>query len=167
MDDDRATQGVPATDVPTAGAPTVDVHEPTSAARAHAARAIGVLRFVGFLLLGFATGVMAVAVHSGPVAIPIVGAVLALAVLFCGAWYSALSGWGMWCVFFIGALSALVLLFFHPLANDYIVGLNPSAAWVVLIAGSALMAAVGVACASTAIRQRRVRKHRKHQPSQD
>ena len=93
-------------------------------------------------ILGFFVGILGCVVHGGLVDLPIVGLVLATAMVAAGSWFLIeLGKVSAWLTYFAGVTVATFWLLLFPTGNDALVLVEywPSEAWLVLAPLSALV----------------------------
>lgn len=90
------------------------------------------------ILLGFVAGILGMVTHAGPVDLPLIGLVLAAAIVGSGAWFALEFGRiTSWTAYLVGVVSTTMWLSFFPPNGDSIYSVSgwASETWVVLAAG--------------------------------
>ncbi|MCF2705961.1 hypothetical protein I6E29_01585 [Arcanobacterium haemolyticum] len=112
------------------------------------------MRFVKLLaglVMGALVGAVACVVHGGPVDLPLVGLVLACAIVASGAWFLAETGRLLvWSGYVIGVVGAAIVLLMVVPTNDGLVVMErwPSEVWLIAAPLSAILP-LGVLSRST------------------
>ncbi len=109
---------------------------------------VGFVKFIAGLAIGMAVGMVGVVVYAGPLDQPIIGLVLAAAIVASGAWF--ILEWikvPAWLGYILGIAAATFFFLARTSMGDAVVvpDMWPTQVWLFLAPVSALLPAIGIA----------------------